>query len=70
MSRTVWVILAILALAFAAITGLAVRRGVLGPEGQTAAIGGPFQLVDQNGKPADQNLLNGKWTAPPLQKVN
>ena len=28
-----------------------------------ALIGGPFQLVDQDGKPADQSLLAGKWTA-------
>jgi protein SCO1/2 len=27
------------------------------------AIGGPFQLVDQDGRAADQRLLNGKWTA-------
>jgi protein SCO1/2 len=39
-----------------------------GSAGQTVAtgealIGGPFQLVDQDGKPADQLLLAGKWTA-------
>jgi protein SCO1/2 len=28
-----------------------------------AMVGGPFQLVDQDGKPADQRLLNGKWSA-------
>ena len=28
-----------------------------------AAIGGPFQLVDQNGRAVDQRVLNGKWTA-------
>ena len=28
-----------------------------------AAIGGPFRLVDQNGRPADQRILNGKWSA-------
>ena len=63
MSRTVWVILAILALAFAAITGLAVRRGMLGPQAQTAAIGGPFHLTDQAGKPIDQQVLAHKWSA-------
>ena len=26
-------------------------------------IGGPFQLVDQNGRAVDQRLLKGKWTA-------
>src|ERR1700735_3357509 len=63
MSRTVWVILAILALAFAAITGLAVRRGMLGPQAQTAAIGGPLHLTDQAGKPIDQQVLAHKWSA-------
>lgn len=28
-----------------------------------AEIGGPFQMVDQNGHTIDQNLLEGKWTA-------
>jgi protein SCO1/2 len=63
MSRTVWVILAILALAFAAITGLAVKRGVLGAQSQTAAIGGPFHLVDQTGAPKDASVLKKKWSA-------
>ena len=63
MSRTTLVILAVLALAFAAITGLAVRKGILGPPEQSAAIGGPFHLVDQTGKPVDQTLLKGKWSA-------
>lgn len=28
-----------------------------------ATIGGPFTLVDQNGRPVDETLLRGKWTA-------
>ena len=28
-----------------------------------ALIGGPFQLVDQDGHPTDQSVLNGKWSA-------
>jgi protein SCO1/2 len=67
MSRTVWIILAILALAFAGITGLAVKRGILGAPGgssqQTFAIGGPFHLTDQQGRPQDAGLLKGKWSA-------
>jgi protein SCO1/2 len=63
MSRTIWIILAILALAFAALTGLAFRRGLLGPQGQTVAIGGPFRLVDQQGRTTDQGALKGKWSA-------
>lgn len=63
MSRTIWIILAILALAFAALTGLAFRRGLLGPQDQTVAIGGPFHLIDQQGRPTDQGALKGKWSA-------
>jgi protein SCO1/2 len=28
-----------------------------------AMVGGPFQLVDQNGRPTDQTVLKGKWSA-------
>jgi protein SCO1 len=28
-----------------------------------ALVGGPFQMVDQNGKSVDQSLLKGKWSA-------
>ena len=63
MSRTMLVILAVLALAFAAITGLAVRKGILGPPQQSAAIGGPFHLVDQTGKAVDDKVLKGRWSA-------
>jgi protein SCO1/2 len=63
MSRTIWAVLAILALAFAALTGLAVKRGLLGPEQQTVAIGGPFHLTDQQGRPQTDAALKGKWSA-------
>jgi protein SCO1/2 len=29
----------------------------------TALIGGPFQLVDQDGRTVNQGVLNGKWSA-------
>lgn len=63
MSRTIWAVLAILALAFAALTGLAVKRGLLGPKEQTVAIGGPFHLTDQQGRPETEGALKGKWSA-------
>ncbi len=58
-----------LGFAFLACTVLsACNPGGEGQSGQTASvgeaqIGGPFQLVDQEGKPRDQTLLKGKWSA-------
>jgi len=31
--------------------------------GVSSAVGGPFQLVDTSGKPVDQSVLQGKWSA-------
>lgn len=42
--------------------GLAWRAGVFRGEAP-AAVGGPFQLVDQNGAPATEKVLKGKWSA-------
>lgn len=63
MSRRLIVILALLAVAFAILTALAVRQGVLAPKSETATVGGPFQLVDQSGRKVDQTVLKGKWSA-------
>jgi protein SCO1/2 len=45
------------------LAGLAWRAGVFNPAPAPAAVGGPFQLVDQNGKPATEKALKGKWSA-------
>ena len=63
MSRRLLFILLLLAAVFAILTGLAVRTGILAPRDQTAAVGGPFQLVDQSGRSVDQSALRGKWSA-------
>lgn len=51
------------------------RRGFIGaagvllvmtacaPRRQPSLVGGPFHLIDQNGRPVDQRILRGKWTA-------
>lgn len=62
MSRKILALVAVLAVALAILTGLAVRRGVLGPAQQTVAVGGPFQLVDTAGHTVDQDVLKGKWS--------
>lgn len=34
-----------------------------GAPASTAAVGGPFQLVDVNGRATDESVLKGKWSA-------
>jgi protein SCO1/2 len=63
MSRRLLAIFALLAVAFAILTGLAVRSGILAPRQQTAAVGGPFQMTDQSGRTVDDSVLKGKWSA-------
>jgi len=57
-----------LVLILACLVGLAVTAGLAWKAGvfksqPTAAVGGPFQLVDQNGAPATEKALKGKWSA-------
>lgn len=62
---TVCVILAAgIAAATIAFVGGREEAGLTGATQTTgqAAVGGPFQLVDQNGVSVDQSVLNGKWT--------
>ncbi|MBX7248493.1 MAG: SCO family protein [Caulobacteraceae bacterium] len=44
--------------------GAASEAGISGPviTHGSAAVGGPFELVDQNGQVVDQRLLQGKWS--------
>jgi protein SCO1/2 len=42
---------------------LAWRVGVFdGQDAQAGAVGGPFQLVDQTGRPVDESVLKGRWS--------
>ena len=60
---------AVIAVALIAVTLVLVNRPPAGPTsaGQVvstgqADIGGPFQLVDQEGRAVDESLLEGKWS--------
>ena len=46
----------------AAAGGTAGSSGAVTSSG-AAMVGGPFQLVNQDGKPVDQHVLDGKWSA-------
>jgi protein SCO1/2 len=52
-----------LILATGALLGLALRENPKGAAGTMlgSAIGGPFHLIDQNGKPVSDGDLKGKW---------
>ena len=55
-------------IAFAAVLALSGASLVAcGPRPPSAnagpQIGGPFHLIDQNGRPVDQRILDGKWSA-------
>jgi protein SCO1/2 len=58
-------LLAILAglLAVLGAGGLILRTGVLDKAPPPSLVGGPFQLVDQNGKPTTEAALKGQWNA-------
>lgn len=67
MSKRSWIIIALVAVIGLAV-GVAVfwreggsQAGVAGSSGQ-AKVGGPFELVNQDGQPVDESLLKGKWS--------
>ena len=64
-TRPLLIIAAIAAVALAAMLGFSLwNAGQRAPQHSgTAAVGGPFHLVDQQGRPRDETLLKGKWSA-------
>ena len=56
----------VIALSVAAVTMVVVTGRERGVTDQTStgqpSVGGPFQLVNQEGQTVDQTMLNGKWT--------
>ncbi|WP_332765864.1 SCO family protein [Phenylobacterium sp.] len=55
------ILLAACLLGLAVLAGIAWRTGAF-DNPAPAAVGRPFQLVNQDGKPVDETVLNGKWT--------
>jgi protein SCO1/2 len=60
--RPLLIIAALTAVALAAIIAFTVRGGGE-PQTSAAAVGGPFKLIDQEGRLRDESLLKGKWSA-------
>lgn len=64
MKRPLLLIAAITAVALAAVIGFSLRGvGDRASQAQGASVGGPFHLVDQQGRAQDESLLKGKWSA-------
>ena len=62
MSRSLRVLIAVLAIALSLLVGLAIRKGGTGSGASAVGIGGPFRLVDTSGRNVDQDVLKGKWS--------
>lgn len=41
---------------------IALSAGLFRPAPSAALVGGPFQMVNQDGKPVDERILKGKWS--------
>jgi protein SCO1/2 len=65
MARRSWILALIVLAAAAAGLAIAWQAGVFSRDRAppASAVGGPFQLTDASGRPADQSLLQGKWSA-------
>jgi protein SCO1/2 len=56
------VLIALCALGLLVAGVVALNAGAFRPAQTADVVGGPFQLVDQTGKPVDQTVLKGKWS--------
>ncbi|PXA85748.1 SCO family protein [Caulobacter sp. D4A] len=63
MNRNRLTVLAVCVVGVILAGALIFRSGVFSPPPAPSAVGGPFQLVDYDGKPVDETVLKGKWSA-------
>jgi protein SCO1 len=64
MSRRNLILISACVIGLIFLAAVAWRAGVFaGDDKGTAMVGGPFELVDQNGQPVDEKILKGKWSA-------
>ncbi|MFZ5668228.1 MAG: SCO family protein [Pseudomonadota bacterium] len=63
MSRDRLILIALCLVGALVTAGLAWRAGVFAGGSRPAAVGGPFQLVDQEGRAVDESVLKGRWSA-------
>lgn len=62
MRKNLAIILGLCAFVALAMAAIAWRGGAGQGQTSAAAVGGPFQLVDQTGRAVDQRVLKGKWS--------
>jgi protein SCO1/2 len=62
MSRRSLILIAACLVGLVLLGAVAWTTGAFEDRGQPS-VGGPFELVDQNGAPADEAILKGKWSA-------
>ena len=62
MKRRHLILIAACLAGFVVLAGIAWRTGALDGASAPSAVGGPFQLVNQDGQPVDETVLKGKWT--------
>jgi protein SCO1/2 len=62
-TRTPLIVAAAVAVLLAGFVGFALRPGAHRTAASAVAVGGPFHLVDQDGRPVDDGVLKGKWSA-------
>lgn len=57
------IILGVGLVAAAVLAVVAARNGGFQPQASQGGVGGPFEMTDQEGRPVDEALLKGKWSA-------